>query len=198
MTKPRLVLASASPARLRLLQAAGIEPRVIVSHVDEDDVDPSDPRRLVAALARRKAEAVAAACHDGELVLGCDSTLDVDGRSYGKPATPHEAVHRWLENRGRTATLLTGHHIIDTATGREATGVAATVVHFGTPTDEEIQAYVATGEPLAVAGAFTLDGRSAAFIEGVDGDPSNVIGCSLPLVRSLTGQLGISWTSLWA
>jgi septum formation protein len=198
MPKRRLVLASASPARLRLLRAAGIEPQVIISHVPEDDVDPSYPTAMVATLARRKAEAVAAGCREGELVLGCDSTLDVDGRAYGKPANAHQAVHRWMQNRGRSATLLTGHHLIDTAIGREAAGVASTEVHFGTPTDEEIQAYVATGEPLAVAGAFTLDGRSAAFINGVDGDPSNVIGCSLALVRTLTRELGIEWTSLWA
>ena len=195
---PRMVLASASPARLRLLQAAGINPEVIVSHVDEDDVDPSHPAQMVSTLARRKTDAVAARCHRGELVLGCDSTLEVNGRAYGKPASAQEAIERWLENRGQTATLLTGHHLIDTSTGRRAEGVAATVVHFGRPTDQEIEAYVATGEPLAVAGAFTLDGRSAAFIAGVDGDPSNVIGCSLPLVRTLTGELGISWTSLWA
>jgi septum formation protein len=206
MPKSHLVLASASPARLRLLQAAGIEPEVVVSHVVEEDADATNPRQMVATLARRKALAVAArrparpagaARGAGEVVLGCDSALDVDGRAYGKPATAEEALHRWVQLRGRNATLLTGHYLLDTATGRNGAGVAATVVRFGRPTDEELHAYVGSGEPLAVAGAFTLDGRSAPFIDGIDGDPSNVIGCSLPLVRRLLRALGHEWTSLW-
>jgi septum formation protein len=200
------VLASASPARLRLLQAAGIDPVVVVSQVSEDDVDP-DPQHLVAALARRKARAVAAgrptatavaAGHPGgELVLGCDSVLDIDGRAYGKPSSPEEVAARWHRMRGQRATLLTGHHLMDLRSGRAAGVVGRTVVRFGHPTDAEIDAYAATDEPLAVAGAFTLDGRSAAFIDGIEGDPSNVIGLSLPLLRHLARELGVEWTDLW-
>jgi septum formation protein len=197
MAARTLVLASASPARLRLLHNSGIKPLVIPSHIPEDDVEPGDPEAMVSTLARRKAEAVALGRH-GELVLGCDSVLDMGGVALGKPASAEEAAQRWRRQRGRAGTLVTGHHLIDTATGRAVADVARTTVRFGTPTDAEILAYVGTGEPLGVAGAFTLDGRSAAFIDGVDGDPSNVIGLSLPLLRRLLADLAVTWTSLWA
>lgn len=196
MEPRRLVLASASPARLRLLRAAGLDPEVVVSGVAEDDVDVGDARAAVATLARRKATAVAAR-ERGALVVGCDSLLELDGRTYGKPSSPDEAVERWRRMRGAAGTLLTGHCIVDTDSGREEADVAATVVRFGDPTDAEIEAYVASGEPLAVAGAFTLDGRSAPFVDGIDGDPGTVIGISLPLVRRLLARLDVVVTDLW-
>lgn len=195
----RLVLASASPARLRLLRAAGLEPEVVISGVDEDEVDGqvhgAGPMALL--LAERKAAAVAALVGGDVLVLGCDSVLELDGEPHGKPASAEEASRRWRHMRGRTGTLLTGHCVIDNAGGMRASDLAGTTVHFGHPTDDEIDAYVATGEPLGVAGAFTLDGWSAPFIDGIEGDPGTVIGVSLPLVRRLLGDLGVAITELW-
>jgi septum formation protein len=213
----RLILASASPARLRLLRSAGFDPDVVVSGVDESDIEPSRPHEAALTLAVRKAEAVAArladdAAYPPALIVGCDSVLDVDGVAYGKPASKAEALQRWYELRGRDAVLRTGHCVIDlgaTAATREpedegldmamppAAEVAATVVRFGNPTDDEIARYVGTGEPLGVAGAFTIDGWSAPFIDGVDGDPGNVIGLSLPLLRTLVARFGLSITDLW-
>lgn len=195
---PRLVLASASPARLATLRAAGIEPSVIVSGVDESRVAESDPTRLSLRLARMKAEAVAALPEAaGTLVLGCDSVLEFDGEVHGKPDTAEDAVARWKRMRGRVGVLHTGHCLIDVDSGREAAAVADTEVRFGEITDAEIAAYVATGEPLRVAGAFTIDGRGGPFVDGVNGDPGTVIGLSLPLLRRLLGQLGIAITDLW-
>ncbi len=185
MTVRPLVLASASPARLGLLRAAGLDPRVVVSGFDEDAVAVEDPLALVEALAVGKARAVAPQVDDGALVVGCDSLLVLDGQALGKPRDADEALARWQAMRGRSGTLATGHCVVDTAAGREVSAVATTVVRFGTPSDAEVAAYVATGEPLAVAGAFTLDGRSAPFVDGIDGDPGNVIGLSLPLLRRL-------------
>jgi septum formation protein len=195
----RLVLASQSPARLGLLRQAGLEPEVIVSGVDEDAVTAPTPADLALALAEAKASVVAARPEvQGALVIGCDSVLELDGQALGKPADAEEATARWKAMRGRAGTLQTGHCIWDTEAKRYVAGIASTVVHFGEPSDEEIAAYVASGEPLYVAGAFTLDGRSAPFIEGIDGDHGNVIGISLPLVRKLLAELGIGITELWA
>ncbi|HVF05526.1 MAG TPA: nucleoside triphosphate pyrophosphatase [Frankiaceae bacterium] len=191
----KLVLASASPARLRLLRDAGFDPEVVVSGVAED-VDTADPRAAVEELATRKALAVAGTLGDA-LVVGCDSMLLIDGRLVGKPADAAEAVARWRAMRGGAGTLLTGHCVVDTTTGRRAAAVGETLVRFGTPSDAEIDAYVASGEPTRVAGAFTIDGRGAAFVEGIDGDHGNVIGLSLPLLRRLLAELGIAVTDLW-
>jgi septum formation protein len=187
------VLASASPARRRLLLDAGISAEVIVSGVREDDVRGM-ARDMVSELAIRKARAVAAD-HPDAIVIGCDSLLELDGRAMGKPISVEDATARWHAMRGRTGMLLTGHCVI--RGGREAAAVCATSVRFGRPNDAEIDAYIATGEPMAVAGAFTLDGRSAPFIEGIDGDPGNVIGLSLPLLRTLLGRLEIPLVDLW-
>jgi septum formation protein len=198
VTVRNLVLASASPARLRLLRDAGLDPRVVVSGFDESTIVNDDPHALVKALAIAKARAVADDVGEvGSLVLGCDSMLVFDGETMGKPGTPQAATERWQRMRGKSGVLLTGHAVIDTVTDREAADVGETTVHFGEPTDAEIAAYVASGEPLNVAGAFTLDGRAAPFIDGIDGDASNVIGLSLPLLRRLLATLGVGITELW-
>ena len=194
MPTRRLVLASASPARLGLLRAAGLDPQVQVSGVDESTVTGT-PAEQVLELARLKAAAVAAD-HPDALVVGCDSMLELDGVALGKPADPAEAVARWAQMRGRSGRLLTGHCVVDG--GRTVSEVASTVVRFGTPTDAEVAAYVASGEPLQVAGAFTLDGRSAPFVDGIDGCHTNVVGLSLPLLRRLLQQLGVEVVDLWS
>jgi len=191
-----LVLASGSPARLRLLRDAGIDPVVRVSGVAEDDVDPDDIAGSVGRLAAAKAGAVARADGD-DLVIGCDSMLEFDGRPHGKPASVEEA-RSWLTRmRGGAGVLHTGHCVIDEATGARASAVVGTTVRFGTTTDAELDAYLSTPDALEVAGAFTLDGRSAPFVDGIVGDPGNVIGLSLPALRWLLGELGVSITDLW-
>ncbi len=194
----RLVLASASPARLGLLRQAGMVPEVIVSGVDEDALSAATPADLARVLAEAKAEAVAVRPEAADaLVVGCDSVLDLDGQALGKPADAEDATARWKSMRGRSGVLRTGHCVIDTSTGSRTSETASTTVRFGEPTDQEIAAYVASGEPLHVAGAFTLDGRSAPFLDGVEGDPGNVIGLSLPLLRTLFARLGVGITQLW-
>jgi septum formation protein len=195
-----LVLASASPARLATLRSAGLDPVVIVSGVDESQLDGLPPAELALQLAELKCAAVAARddVPTGALVLGCDSVLELDGEALGKPADAAEATRRWQAMRGRSGVLRTGHSLRDSATGRVAAATASTTVHFADVTDEEIAAYVATEEPLHVAGAFTVDGLGGAFVTGIEGDHHNVVGVSLPLVRELAAELGHSWTELWA
>ncbi|MET1059017.1 MAG: Maf family protein [Nocardioides sp.] len=198
---PSLVLASASPARLATLRSAGVEPEVIVSGVDESQVDGVPPAELALQLAELKAAAVAdrlRAHGDQRLVLGCDSVLELDGEALGKPEDAADATARWRAMRGRSGVLHTGHALHDLGSGRVAAATASTTVHFADVTDAEIAAYVATGEPLYVAGAFTIDGRGGAFVRGIEGDHHNVVGISLPLLRELLAELDHSWVDLWS
>lgn len=194
---PRFVLASASPARLQTLRNAGVEPEVIVSGVDEDSVTAESPGALAQTLATLKARAVVAGLDDHATVLGCDSVLEFDGVAYGKPGSPDVARERLRTMRGRSGILHTGHCLFDTTTRHELRELASTTVHFAELTDAEVDAYVATGEPLAVAGSFTVDGLGGAFVSGVEGDYHNVVGLSLPLVRRMLAEVGITWPSLW-
>lgn len=201
-----LVLASASPARLQLLQASGIDPLVVVSQVDEDALEAAarqrDPRlspaRLAQLLAEAKGATVAAQLDDSapRLVLACDSVLEINGRVHGKPASPEVARERWRQMSGGTGVLHTGHHLIDTRDGRTAGGPASATVRFASVSEAEIDGYVVTGEPLHVAGGFTLDGLGAPFVESIEGHPSTVIGLCLPLLRRLLADLGVDWWSV--
>jgi septum formation protein len=193
-----LVLASASPARLATLRAAGVEPLVIVSGVDETQVADVPPVELALQLAELKCTAVAGRDEvpAGALVLGCDSVLELDGEPFGKPDDAATARERWRTMRGRSGVLHTGHALREG--DRVAAATASTVVHFADLSDDEIDAYVATGEPLQVAGAFTVDGLGGAFVTGIEGDHHNVVGVSLPLLRDLVAELGHPWTSLWS
>jgi septum formation protein len=204
----RLVLGSASPARLSVLRGAGLDPIVQVSDVDEDAVVatlPADspPETVVVELARAKARAVIARLTGVEdpVIVGCDSMLLHDGVLQGKPGTPQVAMQRWAAMAGTSAQLLTGHCVIRPSVvqpvGAEAAACSTTTVHFANPTDAEIAAYVATGEPLAVAGSFTLDGLGGWFVDRIEGDPSSVIGIGLPLLRHLLREVGIGVTDLW-
>lgn len=215
MVVPSLVLASASPARLGLLRASGIDPHVVVSDVDERAVESAarqrDPQLSPAQLAQLLAEAkgsivashlrdesggTAADRADAEpprWVLACDSVLEVDGQVHGKPGTPEVARERWQQVHGRSAVLHTGHHLVDMRDGRTAGAPASAAVHFASVTDAEIDGYVATAEPLHVAGGFTLDGLGAPFVESIEGHPSTVIGLCLPLLRRLLADLGVDW-----
>ncbi len=223
MPTVHLVLASQSPARLSTLRAAGVTPTVVVSQVDEDAVlaaarerfDGLEPADAVLVLAQAKAEEVARRVEDDEetadllgaqvadaVVVGCDSMLELDGAILGKPADAADAVARWQAMRGRSGVLHTGHWVIDlrdTATGGTGATLGATsstTCHFADVDDDEIAAYVATGEPLNVAGAFTIDGLGGPYIDGVEGDHHGVVGISLPLLRDLLGELDIPWRAL--
>lgn len=208
-----LILASQSSGRLATLRAAGVEPLVRVSDVDEHAIlralaadsrtEPTPPQQ-VQALARAKAADVADTVTRSEreadpdlIVVGCDSMLEIGGRVVGKPETAAIARERWRSMRGRTGVLHSGHALVRVGNGARAGGVSSTTVRFGSPTDAEIDAYVATGEPLGCAGAFTIDGLGGAFIDGIDGDPHGVVGISLPLLRRLLADLDVRWTDLW-
>lgn len=198
-----LVLASASPARAQVLRAAGVEPIIAISDVDEaallDELrDESFPDQVL-ALAQAKCEFVAAnfTTQLNTCVLGCDSMFELDGQLFGKPHSAEQARTRLREMSGRTGTLHTGHWLVDPARGRAAGAVASTEVTICELTPQDIDAYVASGEPLHVAGSFTLDGLGGAFVAGIDGDPSNVIGVSLPLLRALVTELSYSWPDFW-
>ena len=206
----RLVLASASPARLALLRAAGTDPLVLVSGVDEDAVvaryGVTDAEDVCLVLARAKAEEVAGRLDaveglgdDDALVVGCDSVLELDGEVHGKPADAAEAVARWRRMRGRSGVLHTGHWLVDArdeGSGATLGAVSSTTVRFADVDDEEVEAYVATGEPLAVAGAFTLDGLGGAYVTGVEGEPSAVVGLGLSTLRGLLADVGVRWSAL--
>jgi septum formation protein len=191
----RFVLASASPARLATLRRAGVEPEVLVSGVDEDALTAPSPAQLVQVLADAKAATVAAIAPDA-LVLGCDSLLELDGVALGKPGTPAEAIRRWRQLRGREGALHTGHRLIDGGSGQTSGRTASTVVRFADISDAEIERYVATSEPLNVAGAFTIDGLGGWYVEEVRGDHHNVVGLSLPLLRRMLLELGYAVTDL--
>jgi septum formation protein len=193
-----LVLASASPARLGTLKAAGIEPSVVVSGVDESQVTGLAPAALAQRLAELKCATVADEQGPGRLVLGCDSVLELDGVALGKPRDPDDAVRRWQAMRGRSGVLHTGHCLRETTSGQEARRTGSTGVWFAEVTDDEIASYVASGEPLHVAGGFTIDGVGGAFVTRIEGDHHNVVGLSLPLLRDLVAELGHRWTDLWS
>jgi nucleoside triphosphate pyrophosphatase len=195
----RFVLASASPARRRILEQAGIDPAVVVSGFDEDSVTAPTPRALASHLAAAKARAVAALERDA-LVLGCDSVLDVDGVPYGKQPDARTAYDHLTFMAGRSGILHTGHCLLDVREGAvtaEALDTGSTTVHFGKPDPAEIEAYVATGEPMQVAGGFTLDGYGGWFMSGIEGDHGTVLGLSLPLLRQLFRLLDVRLTDLW-
>ena len=209
MTK--LVLASTSPARLRLLRDGGIDPVTISPGVDEELVaqvaleagEISNTQDMVLLLAKAKAEAVLNHPDaQGALIIGCDSSLDLDGESLGKPHEPEVAIERWKSMRGRSGRLYTGHWLIDNrdnSPSPKAVGQATnTTVHFADLSDSEILAYVGTGEPLKVAGAFTIDGLGGAFIRAIEGDSHTVVGLSLPTLRELCIKLGVDYPSLWS
>lgn len=178
-----------------------MDPEVLVSGVDEDALSAPDPTELVAVLARAKAEAVAATlAAEDVVIIGCDSVLEFDGEVHGKPGSASRAVERWRRLRGASGVLRTGHHVIARrgSTERCLTRVASTTVWFADLSDSEIEAYVATGEPEQVAGAFTIDGLGGAYVRSISGDPHAVVGISLPLLRDMLTELGIAWHSLWS
>ncbi|WP_298804197.1 nucleoside triphosphate pyrophosphatase [uncultured Pseudokineococcus sp.] len=207
----RLVLASASPARLALLRSAGTDPLVLVSGVDEPAVveryGVTDAEDVCLVLARAKAEDVAGRLDELDvaedeplLVVGCDSVLELDGEVHGKPVDAAEAAARWRRMRGRSGVLHTGHWLVDAredgGTGATLGAVSSTTVRFADVDDAEVEAYVATGEPLRVAGAFTLDGLGGPYVAGVEGEPSAVVGLGLATLRGMLGEVGVRWSDL--
>lgn len=195
----RFILASASPARLATLRAAGVEPEVMVSTIDESAFHERQVSAQVRCLAQAKAQDVADGVAGDALVLGCDSLLEIDGVGYGKPLTVDRAVARWRQVRGKLGKLHTGHVLVHICAARvvgRATDVGVTTVEFADLTDKEIADYVATGEPLNVAGGFTIDGRGGWYVKTVEGDHHNVVGLSLPLVRQLLVELGFTVADL--
>ena len=204
MTQPavRVVLASASPARLATLRGAGIEPEVVPPDVDERSVVAATPAELAELLADRKCAEVADRLESDRrtIVVGGDSVLELDGQPYGKPVNADEAVRRWHSMRDREGVLHSGLSVRLTGGGdgtSSRSAVSSAVVRFADLADDEVEAYVATGEPLGVAGAFTIDGLGGAYVRGIDGDPHTVVGLSLPLLRDLVGEFGIRWHELW-
>ncbi|MDO5082396.1 MAG: nucleoside triphosphate pyrophosphatase [Arachnia propionica] len=195
----RLILASKSPSRLELLRRAGLDPEVMASDFDESTVTESRPLDLVQTLARAKGESVAARVTDDAVIVACDSVLEFDGRARGKPRSPEVAAELWRRMSGRQGVLHTGHFVLVRRDGWEqrALRAASTVVRFADLTEDEVLAYAASGEPENVAGAFTIDGLGGAFITGIDGDPHNVVGLSLPLLRQILLDLGVQWPTLW-
>jgi septum formation protein len=194
---PPFVLASASPARRHLLEIAGIQAQVRVSQFDESTVQETQPAELVQTLAFEKARRVAAHCPEAALVLGCDSVLALGGKIYGKPSHKAEAIARWQQMRGRVGDLYTGHALIDLSQTKTIVRCQVTQVQFADISDHQIEAYVETGEPLACAGCFAIDGKGGLFIESIEGCHSNVIGLSLPLLRKMLKDLGYDITDFW-
>ena len=197
MKVPSLILASSSSARLRLLQTLGINPIVMPSNFDESTVKLTEPKKLVEILAQAKAETIAKSISKenssetlSDLILGCDSVLVVEDQIYGKPADREEAIYRWQKMRGQVGQLYTGHALIDLSQNKNLVLCRMTKVHFSPVNDQEIEAYVATEEPLKCAGCFAIDGIGALFIEKIDGCHTNVIGLSLPLLRVMLNSLG--------
>ncbi|BAU66989.1 maf protein [Stanieria sp. NIES-3757] len=196
MSLPVFVLASASPARKKLLQLAGIEPIVCSSNFDESQIHSEDAIELVETLAKCKAETVVNQFSDA-LILGCDSVLEIAGNIYGKPESPQEAIARWQIMRGKVGILYTGHALLDLSQNQQLVSCGITKVHFADLSDREIEAYVASGEPLKCAGSFALEGKGGLFVKKIEGCHSNVIGLSLPLLSQMLGQLGYSVSDFW-
>ena len=196
MNLPSFVLASASPARRKLLQMAGIEPTVCPSHLDESQIQERDPVKLVQMLAQGKAETVQEQ-FTNTLILGCDSVLAVDGEIYGKPESPEVAIARWQQMRGNEGYLYTGHALIDQTSQTQLVRCGVTKVYFAAISDRTIETYVRSGEPLKCAGSFALEGKGGLFVEKIEGCHSNVIGLSLPLLRQMLAELGYSVVDFW-
>lgn len=207
MTQPNritLILASASPARKRLLETVGIQPKICPSEFDESLIQDSDPVQLVQKLAQAKAEVVTQTLIDSPqqqdemmLVLGCDSVLALDGEIYGKPANPEEAIARWLTMRGQVGQLHTGHALIDVSTPKIIVHCQTTLVYFANISDQQIQAYINTQEPLNCAGCFAIEGKGGLFVDKIEGCHTNVIGLSLPLLRTMIQEFGYNVTDFW-
>lgn len=195
----RLILASKSPARLQVLRRAGLHPEVIVSGFDEKQIQDPSPTSLAMRLAEHKGLSVGPQVEGDFVLLACDSVLEFEGRAHGKPGSREKAIERWGRMRGKSGILHTGHFLMVSVGGQTSrqTRIGSTVVDFADLSDDEIEAYAATGEPQRVAGGFTIDGRGGAFVTAVHGDPYNVVGVSLPLLRQMVIDAGLSYASLW-